>query len=58
MAQTMPDARPVTGKVVLVTSGTGGIGKATAIGLAVLAARVGSLPTGTNLNCRGAASCQ
>jgi NAD(P)-dependent dehydrogenase (short-subunit alcohol dehydrogenase family) len=31
----------MTGQVVLVTGGTGGIGKATAIGLAVLGARVG-----------------
>src|ERR1700694_2468758 len=41
MAQTMPDAPPMTRKIVLVTGGTGGIGKATAIGLAVLGARVG-----------------
>jgi retinol dehydrogenase-14 len=37
----MPDAGPMTGQVVLVTGGTGGIGKATAIGLAALGARVG-----------------
>src|SRR6266581_8443178 len=41
MARTMPDARPMAGKVVLITGGTGGIGKASAIGLAALGARVG-----------------
>jgi retinol dehydrogenase 14 len=41
MARIMPDARPMSGRVVLVTGGTGGIGKATAIGLAALGARVG-----------------
>ncbi len=37
----MADALVMTGKSVLVTGGTGGIGRATAIGLAALGARVG-----------------
>src|SRR5688572_15892060 len=38
---TDPMSAPMTGKVVLITGGTGGIGRATAIGLSSLGARVG-----------------
>jgi retinol dehydrogenase-14 len=41
MQQSMADALPMADKVVLITGGTGGIGKATALGLATLGARVG-----------------
>jgi NAD(P)-dependent dehydrogenase (short-subunit alcohol dehydrogenase family) len=37
----MPDTTRMTGRNVFVTGGTGGIGKATAVGLAALGARVG-----------------
>ena len=50
----MIDAPSMAGKYVLVTGGTGGIGKATAAGLAALGARVGI--TGRDLGRAGAAA--
>jgi len=38
---TMTVTPPMTGKIVLITGGTGGIGRAAAIGLASMGARVG-----------------